>query len=47
MAAVITHNQAKRASDAELAQTLCEVDAMTEEEALRRVDEINSTVSKE
>ena len=47
MAAVITHNQAKRASDAELAQMLCEVDAMTEEEALRRVDEINSTVSKE
>jgi amino acid adenylation domain-containing protein len=47
MAAVITHNQAKRASDAELAQMLHELDAMTEEEAQRRVDEMNSTISKE
>ena len=46
MAAVITHNQAKQASDEELAQMLREVDAMTEEEAQRRVDEINSTVAK-
>jgi hypothetical protein len=30
-----------------LAQMLREVDAMTEEEAQRRVDEINSTVTKE
>ena len=47
MAAVITHNQANRATDAELAQMLHELDAMKEEEAQRRVDEINSTVSKE
>jgi acyl carrier protein len=47
MAAVITLNQARRASDAELTQILREVEAMTEDEAQRRVDEINSTVSKE
>jgi len=33
MAAIIEQNQAKRASDAELARMLCEVEAMTEEEA--------------
>jgi acyl-coenzyme A synthetase/AMP-(fatty) acid ligase/acyl carrier protein len=33
MAAIIEQNQAKRANDAELAQMLCEVEAMTEEEA--------------
>ncbi len=33
MAAIITQNQAKRASDAELTQMLREVEAMTEEEA--------------
>lgn len=43
MAAVITTNQANRASDTELAQLLGEVDAMTEEEAQRRVNDIRST----
>jgi amino acid adenylation domain-containing protein len=42
MAAVITQNQAKRASEAELPQMLREVEAMTEEEAQRRLDEVNS-----
>jgi acyl carrier protein len=46
MAAVITQNQTKQASDAELAQMLREVEAMTEEEAQRRVDEIDSTFTK-
>lgn len=41
MAAVITLNLARRASDAELTQILREVEAMTEDEAQRRVDEIN------
>ena len=45
MAAIITQNQAKQASDAELARMLREVEAMTEDEAQRRVDEINSIVS--
>jgi acyl carrier protein len=46
MAVIISENQAKRASDAELAQMLREVEAISEDEAQRRVDEINSTVSK-
>jgi len=46
MAAVITQNQTKQASEAELAQMLREVEAMTEEEAQRRVDEIDSTFTK-
>jgi amino acid adenylation domain-containing protein len=46
MAAIITQNQTKRASDAELAQMLREVEAMTEEEAQQNVDEINLTDSK-
>jgi acyl carrier protein len=46
MAAIITQNQAKRANDDELAQMLREVEAISEDEAQRRVDEINSTVSK-
>jgi hypothetical protein len=46
MAAIITQNPAKRASDAELAQMLREVEAISEDEAQRRVDEFNSTVSK-
>ena len=37
MAAIITRNQAKRASDAELAQMLREVEAMSEEEAQQLV----------
>jgi amino acid adenylation domain-containing protein len=37
MAAIITQNQAKRASDAELAQMLREVEAMTEEEAQKQL----------
>ncbi len=47
MAAVITQNQAKRASDAELPQMLREVEAMTEEEAQRRLDEISSPIAKQ
>jgi amino acid adenylation domain-containing protein len=46
MAAIITQNQAKRASEAELVRMLREVESMTEEEAQRRVDEINSTIDK-
>ena len=37
MAAIITQNQTKQASDAELAQMLREVEAMTEEEAQRQL----------
>ena len=37
MAAIITHNQAQRASDAELAQLLREVEAMTEQEAQKQL----------
>ena len=47
MAAVITQNQAKRASNAELTQMLREVEAMTDEEAQRRLDEINSPIAKQ
>jgi len=46
MAAVITQDEAKRASHSELPQMLREVEAMTEEEAQRRLDEINSTTAK-
>ena len=46
MATFLKENQVKRARDAELAQILRELEATTEEEAQRRVDEINSTVSK-
>ena len=46
MAAIVTQNQTKRASDAGLAQMLREVEAMTEDEAQRHVDEMNLTVSK-
>jgi surfactin family lipopeptide synthetase C len=45
MAVIIGQNQAKRASDEDLTQMLREVEAMTEEEALRRVDEMNSTIA--
>jgi len=37
MAAIITQNQAKRANDAELAQMLREVEAITEEEAQKQL----------
>ena len=47
MAAVITQNQAKRASEAELVQMLRELEAMTEQEAQRRLDELNSPIAKE
>ncbi len=46
MAVIITQNQTRRAGDAELAGMFREVEAMTEEEAQRYVDEINLTVSK-
>ncbi|HYJ16250.1 MAG TPA: phosphopantetheine-binding protein [Candidatus Limnocylindria bacterium] len=46
MAAVIRQNQAKRASQAELPQMLREVEAMTEQEAQRRLDEIKSAIAK-
>jgi len=42
MAGIITQSQAERVSEAELAQMLCEVEAMTEEEAQQRMDKINS-----
>ena len=41
MAAIITENQAKRATDTELAQMLREVEAMTEEEAQKQLAERN------
>jgi Phosphopantetheine attachment site len=46
MAAVITQNQTKRASEAELPQMLRELEAMTDQEAQRRLDEINSPIAK-
>jgi acyl carrier protein len=46
MAAIITANQTKRASDAELAQMFREIEAMTEEEAQRFLSESNSTISE-
>ena len=42
MAAIITENQAKRASDTELAQMLREVEAITEEEAQKQLAQKNS-----
>jgi len=39
MAVIITENQAKRVSDAELARMLREVEAMTEEEAQKQLGE--------
>ena len=45
MAIIVEQNRAKRANDAELEQMLREVETMTEEEAHRSGDEINSTVS--
>jgi surfactin family lipopeptide synthetase C len=44
MAAIITANQAKLASDEDLAQMLREVDVMTEEEVQRQLDKITSTL---
>ena len=46
MAAVITQNQAAPVSQAELPQMLREVEAMTEQEAQRRLDEFNSPIAK-
>lgn len=46
MALIITANQSTRASDAGLAQMLRDVEGMTEEDALRHLDEINSTIAK-
>ncbi len=46
MAAVITQNQVKRLSHAELTQMLREVESMTEQEAQRRLDEISSPIAK-
>jgi acyl carrier protein len=43
MAAIIETHQDERASDTDLPQMLREVEAMTDEEAQRRVDEMNST----
>jgi acyl carrier protein len=44
MAAIITANQAKLASDEDLTQMLREVDVMTEEEMQRQLDKITSTL---
>jgi NAD(P)-dependent dehydrogenase (short-subunit alcohol dehydrogenase family)/acyl carrier protein len=46
MAAIITEIQVKRPSEAELAQMMREVEAMTEEEVQRRTDKLNSTIAK-
>ena len=45
MATIIMENQAKLASDAELAHMLREVEAMTEEEVQRRLEGINSPIA--
>ena len=45
MAVIVEQNRAKRVNDADLERMLREVETMTEEEAQRSVDEINSTVS--
>lgn len=45
MATLITRSDRKRASEVDLAQMLLEVEAMTEEEARRRRDKINSTIA--
>ncbi|MBI2531466.1 MAG: hypothetical protein HYW03_04510 [Deltaproteobacteria bacterium] len=46
MAFVIAANRAKLATQDELERMLSEVEAMSDEEAQRRVDETNSTMSK-
>ena len=46
MAAIITEIQVKRPSEAELAQMMCEVEAMTDEEVQRGTDTLNSTIAK-
>ncbi len=46
MAAIITEIQVKRPSEAELAQLMCEVEAMTEEEVQQRTDKLNSTIAE-
>lgn len=46
MATIITENLLKRASDAELAQMLRQLDSMTEEDAQRHMSEIDSTITK-
>ncbi len=45
MAAIITEIQVGRTSEAELGQMLGEVEAMTEEEVERRMDNLNSTIT--
>ena len=45
MAAIVTEIQVKRTSEAELAQMMREVEAMTEEEVQRRTDTLNSTIA--
>jgi acyl carrier protein len=45
MAAIIAEIQVKRTSEAELDQMLREVEAITEEEAERRMDKLNSTIA--
>jgi acyl transferase domain-containing protein len=45
MAAIITEIQVMRPSEAELAQMMCEVETMTEEEVQRRTDILNSTIA--
>jgi len=46
MATIITENQVKRASAPKLARMLREIDSMIEEDAKRRMDEIESTIAK-
>jgi len=46
MALVIDANRAKLATQDELERMLSEVEAVSDEEAQRRVDETNSTMSK-
>ncbi len=45
MAAIIEENQAKQANDEAINRMLSEVEAMTEREAQRRLDEVNSTIT--
>jgi hypothetical protein len=46
MAVIITLHEAKRASETDLARMLCDVEAMTDAEAQRRLGEIHSTIVK-
>jgi len=46
MAGIIKQHQSKRVSEAEVEQMLHEIEALAEDEARRRVDEINLTVTK-